>query len=384
MCFQRACDWTLNIIFWGAIALLISAYAVPLSLTSQIVSIIFISLSGLIYYINGFCFSHMDYFRNLTDVSDISREMNKIFRTPPKVMMSIMCYHYGTRGYESGSIIRTIGSKKLTHRNEQGLKYQSWRDISGTFMLDTSQATEKENVAYVKLKLSTNISFANDGSGEDFERIRTRFKKENLYDDHQDYQESFYLEDLVESYMVQVTDAVPFCFGPGYFTWWTIFAFHAPYTTYVDRYCYAQECVVKKVISTRQDLNNEEMNKLYKYYNARMITRGQTIVFGGTEPKFLPAPPQGYLLEAQPKEVLFIPFSQYAEQPSKVLVEKPGGNTAQEPLSQSQSQIVPLPGPVPCELPSATNCAEGAQFSMENQPIKGNNIQLLLTKENTL
>eukprot|EP01022_Parablepharisma_sp_SALTPOND_P013508 TRINITY_DN1812_c0_g1_i1.p1 TRINITY_DN1812_c0_g1~~TRINITY_DN1812_c0_g1_i1.p1 ORF type:complete len:426 (-),score=15.19 TRINITY_DN1812_c0_g1_i1:112-1266(-) len=347
MSIQRVFDWTLNLLLWGGIAFVTSAYTVPFTSGAQLGGIIGTCLIGLIYYLNAFCSSYIDYFLHQTDVAKIYEEIDKIFKSPPMIVMNIECYHYVTRTVHSrsrkgGSRTRTVRRRVVTHRANQEFTYRSWRDISGIFQLDTSQAAEDENLAYVKLALDKKVSFANDGSGEDFAQARDLFKALNRRDLYQRYWESFNIDGFSNNFMVQVTDVVPCCFGLGYFIWWSLIGFHLFYVLYVDNFCHEQEFTIKKVVSTRQDLRNEEINRRYEYYNPRMIMKNQTIVFGKAQPQFLSLPPQG-IPQQPPEGVLFVPANLLTEQPQEV---DDGAEPAPaDSPSKDCSQVIPVIDP---------------------------------------
>eukprot|EP01022_Parablepharisma_sp_SALTPOND_P013509 TRINITY_DN1812_c0_g1_i2.p2 TRINITY_DN1812_c0_g1~~TRINITY_DN1812_c0_g1_i2.p2 ORF type:complete len:180 (-),score=11.73 TRINITY_DN1812_c0_g1_i2:112-651(-) len=142
--------------------------------------------------------------------------------------------------------------------------------------------------------------------------------------------------------MVQVTDVVPCCFGLGYFIWWSLIGFHLFYVLYVDNFCHEQEFTIKKVVSTRQDLRNEEINRRYEYYNPRMIMKNQTIVFGKAQPQFLSLPPQG-IPQQPPEGVLFVPANLLTEQPQEV---DDGAEPAPaDSPSKDCSQVIPVIDP---------------------------------------
>ncbi len=288
--------WLVTMVVWGSIAFIIVSYTLNLSTSSRTGAIVWIVVAVLLYYILVLCSSNFRYFMGQTDASKIYEEMDQMFKSPPHIVMNIVCYHYETRtththhkGHTSTS---THTVRVVTHTASQDFVYRSWRDISGLFRLDTSEAAKDESMAFVKLELSTDITFSNDGTADDFNEARERFKAANRRDRFQDYSESFTIEGFKSNFMVQVTDVVPCCIKPAYFLFWSLLTFYSLYMMYVDQYCAKQKFAVRKVVSSRQDLNAGEMQRQLTYYNPRILTRKQTIVFNPSQPpQYIPMMP---------------------------------------------------------------------------------------------
>ena len=115
--------------------------------------------------------------------------MQRMFYTPAEIEMKVQCYHYRdntTRvvDAEGNTTVRTNQDKVNTHSASQKFCYFTWRDISGQFLLDTSDQIYDPRKAFVKLYLDLKIKFAKDGTKEDYEYQVRSFKCQHMRDAH--------------------------------------------------------------------------------------------------------------------------------------------------------------------------------------------------------
>jgi len=292
MSLRRFLDWTFNIIFWGVLALIISAYMLDMDSTIKSLSIALLGISGFIYYINAFFSPQLQYLINSVDSSEIYSDINKLFRAAPRITFSMVSYHYVNTGLKRSmslrQSIRKNGEKKISSRIVQNFKFASWRDVSGAFQIRQSNGEQKNDINYIKLQLKYSINFANDGTKEDFINVRKKFKESSRKDAHCNYNEEFVVDDFTDTFMVQVNDEAPCGISSKYYVIWSIFTFHALYTMYVDRFCHEQEFVVRKLISTKRDLNKQEIAKELSSYDPKMLFKKKMILLGQDKPIIIP------------------------------------------------------------------------------------------------
>jgi hypothetical protein len=282
-------------------------------------SIALAAVFAIIYYCETFCCSYCSYFSHLSDAAKSYEDIDKMFKSSPLVTMNVVCYHYRQVHHSHGTgRNRTSSSsteKVVTHRSSQEFKYSSWRDISGEFKLDTSGAMKDENIAYVLLDLSLDVQFASDGTADDYSRARLDFINRNRYDRYQDYSQINTIPNFHEHFLIQVTDQVPCLFGQGYFIIFGLLTFNAFYSTYVDCFCQRQKFMIKKVVSTRQNLNAPELQNQYAYYDPRMQMANQMVVFAPDQgPQVYgisqPIPQQYANIQQAPSQLLFVAMPQ--------------------------------------------------------------------------
>ena len=332
---RQTFDWVINLVLWGGLAYIIIASLMELSKGAKDAAKAWIIISGIIYLLNAFISSHCSYFMHQTDAGKIYEKMDQTFKKAPSISMHIECYHFETRTVEHTDHkgVKTKHQEQVrvvTHTDAQEFSYKSWRDISGQFKLDITESMRDEDICYVTLSLAYEINFANDGSSDDFDRARKKFKEKNQKDKFQSYSESFTISGFEDKFLVQLTEDTPAMFGLGYFVFFTFLTFHAFYREFIDRHCHEQSFTIKKVVSTKQDLHAEELKKQYEYYDPRMVFKQQAVVFNPTQPpQFIPMMPMGQPVMGYqqpqivyippppppPGTVLFYPVNQFAEVP---------------------------------------------------------------------
>jgi hypothetical protein len=183
--------------------------------------------------------------------------------------MHVQCYHFETRTIterdaQGNTRFRTEQVRVNTHSASEKFYYQTWRDISGRFVLDTSGAQANEQKAFVKLHLKIDLQFANDGTALDYERQRESFKWRNNRDTHQEYKEERSIEGFKEFNLVKVGDLKPKCFGLAFYILFMFLTVVEFYKVYVDKFCIDQEFTITKVVSSKGDLNRPELFATYQ------------------------------------------------------------------------------------------------------------------------
>jgi len=312
----RTYDIILSILLWGTLAILIISVSLIPKEPLCTVSIISFCIFAILYFYDAYTSTYFIALKNQIEINQIYPEIDRLIKLPPKITMHIECYHIETHQshykYRGRTRTRTVRVKVVTHTAQKEYKYSSWRDISGAFILDTSEAAIDEDVAFVKLNLKYNISFANDGTTADFAEERAKFKQENKKDAYQNYHEGFILEGFPEGFLVQVTDSPPLCFGIVFYWIWTAIGLNLLYTYYLDCHWHEQYYPVMKVVSSKQDLRAEGANKQYEYYNPRLIRRKTTVIFGEDKPQIVNTIPNNIIPNNNNKN-LFIPVSYITE-----------------------------------------------------------------------
>eukprot|EP00826_Nyctotherus_ovalis_P051715 TRINITY_DN6477_c0_g1_i8.p2 TRINITY_DN6477_c0_g1~~TRINITY_DN6477_c0_g1_i8.p2 ORF type:complete len:243 (-),score=47.74 TRINITY_DN6477_c0_g1_i8:45-773(-) len=187
------------------------------------------------------------------------------------------------------------------------------------------------------LELSIDVQFANDGTGEDYARSKLNFITRNRFDRYQSYHQLNQIVDFRDRFFIQVTDNPPCCFGRSYFIFFGLLTFNALYSSYLDCCCHRQAFVIRKVVSTRTDLNSLQMQNQYNYYDPCMVMPNQMVVFAPTQaPQVLSVnqtAAQQYMKTpmVQP-QTLFVPGFQGEE-----IMESPEGVTQMGPSDEQHT-----------------------------------------------
>ena len=222
----------------------------------------------VIYLIIGFCSYTSRFLLNKKSANSIYSKLKEIFISNPVLQLSISCYHYETR-YETkrnreGQVYdEEITEKVETYRERKDFPYYSFRDISGLFKIDLDNEIFR-NKTYIKLTLDTVISFADSISYYDYQIFKNHFIDENKNKDAKfDFKENFYISNLSKNNLIRIKDEEPFYVNFFFFFLCTIFTFALPYEIMLDIISLDGIYQIKKIISTRYNLNSYEYDGMY-------------------------------------------------------------------------------------------------------------------------
>jgi len=216
--------------------------------------------------------------------------MEDLFYNPPVLRFHVECYHYETIHYterdsKGNTHHRSRTEKRITHREYENFRFCSWRDVSGVFLVDSEKFLTKENEkkVYIKLELDLEFDFADDISRYDYEIQKSQFKMRNIYRDvHMDFSEVIDLSGFTKYNLVKISDQKPACLNCCVYL---IFTFFIPvielYKIFINSMCIQQDYIIKKVLSTRYDLNvpSEDFNAKFKNEIPKLIIYGEETNF---------------------------------------------------------------------------------------------------------
>ena len=214
----------------------------------------------VVYLILEFCSPTSKYLLNKSDDRGMYEKMGIHFRTAPKITFHCECYHYEThhyttRGKDGHVHHHTRRVRRTTYTETYELPYYSERDVSGLFYLNCDKAyIEKKH--YIKLNLKEEINFADAISYMDYEREKDRFWRRNRFRDvHFDFSESRFIPGMKHHNLVRLTVNDPCSVNFFFMFLCTILTFAEFYKIYVNSFCVFQKFKVRKLVSTRYDLN---------------------------------------------------------------------------------------------------------------------------------
>jgi hypothetical protein len=182
------------------------------------------------------------------------------FQTPPEIRFHCECYHYVTRHHyrtnkDGKREHYTTREKEVTYRETYNLPYYSERDVSGLFYLNCEKAyVEKKH--YIKLELKEEINFADAISYYDYERAKGHFWRRNRFRDvHFDFREERVIPGMEHHNLVKLLPTEPCMVNYCFFLLFTFLTGAEFFRIYVDSFCVYQKFKVRKIVSTRYDLN---------------------------------------------------------------------------------------------------------------------------------
>jgi hypothetical protein len=217
-------------------------------------------ISYLVYIILEFCSPTSKYLCNKTSDQGIYQKMGAHFQTPPVITFHCECYHYETRiHYRTNSDGKresyTTTERVTTYRETYNLPYYSERDVSGLFYLNCDKAMVEQKF-YIKLELVEEINFADAISVYDYEESKAAFWRRNRFRDvHFDFRESRTIPGMKHHNLVKLTTEEPCMVNYFWFFLGTVFMFAEFLRMYIDSCCVYQKFKVRKLVSTRYDLN---------------------------------------------------------------------------------------------------------------------------------
>ena len=229
--------------------------------------IIFIS-SYLLYIILECCSSTSKYLRNKTTGEAMYDKMGSLFRTPPVITFSCQCYHYEiihyTKRDKDGKIhYHTRREKRITYSESYSMPYYSMRDVSGLFYLNCDEAYAKKK-CYIQLKLNEEINFADEISYMDYEYYKEQFWRKNRFRDvYMDFKETRKIPGLISHNLIKIGQNDPCIVSFGWFTIFTLLTLCEFYKIYINSLFVYQKYKIRKIISTRYDLNEPLYSNKY-------------------------------------------------------------------------------------------------------------------------
>ena len=250
----------LNILLWLAF---ISIFVFPILNIKILIAIIIFAILYIIYLFVEFSSETFSFVRNIKYDESMIDYMGQLFKQHPYIIFCCECYHYRYHRRRSGSSSRT---RVVSRTSQKEMPYYSWKDISGLFNLDYENA-KYVNKPLIKLYLKPEINFADEISYYDYIKSKKDFWENNrYYDQYIKYWEKRGIDKLIEYNLICLDKRKkPCCLNCGVYVLYTLLMLGEIYKCYVDKYCIAQHFTIRKLVSTRYNLIDE--NNKIKYNN---------------------------------------------------------------------------------------------------------------------
>jgi len=228
---------------------------------------IILGICYFIYLVLEFSSPTSSYLRNKKTDQAMYETMGDIFKTPPEITFYGESYHYVTRIVTTtdskGRVhTQTRREKVTTHRDSYDLPYYSSRDVSGLFYLNCEKAFAQKK-RYIKLKLKEEINFADAISYSDYEKEKEAFWLRNRFrDTYFDFSESRDVPGMKHHNLVRLTKTEPAAVRFSIFLIYTIIGLSELYKAWIDSLCVYQKFKIRKLVSTRYNLNKPMYEEL--------------------------------------------------------------------------------------------------------------------------
>ena len=245
----------------------------------------------VLYFLFEICSRTSKFLRNKTDHNQIKSTIEVLIQTPPVIEFYCECYHYGYRRATFHPPKRRGGRGHRSHHHHRKRKivtysetasfpYYSARDVSGLFELNNS----RKDAVYIKLELIPEINFADELSYMDYDIFRTDFYNINRPRDvYMDYSEKRDVPGLIPQNLVKISDDEPCGVNFCMFVFFTLICLSEIYKCYIDSFCIEQNFKIRKLISTRYDLNQDQ----YQYFIPSINVPNQQYAFKPTNYNYI-------------------------------------------------------------------------------------------------
>ena len=238
----------------------------------------------VIYLIIEFCSTTCSYLTHKSSNEAIYDRMQRIFSTHPDIVFHCECFHYEFRRNRDG---RNYKERITTYREDYSLPYYSSRDVSGLFLLNCNKDVVK-NKSFIQLELLYEINFADGISYMDYENTRSDFYMRNRPRDYyMDYNEKRIIPNFTSYNLVRIGNQDSGFVNIGFFVLATLLTCGELYKCFVDKKCVPQRFTVRKIISTRYDLNAPEYNARYQCFMPALDLQNQQYTYQPEEYNYL-------------------------------------------------------------------------------------------------
>ena len=235
----------------------------------------FLIFTGILYFaylIIELTSNTSSFLLNKNSTTSVYNKLKEIFTSAPVFKINCECYHYEKqieekRDNEGKIYTQEVNVKQVTYRGQDYFPYYSFRDISGLFKIDLN-SDQFKNKNYIKLKFDTIINFADSISFYDYQNFKNNFTNQNMYKDQKiDIREEFYIPNLSKNNLIKIKEEEPFYVNFISFFFCTILTFGLPYELLLDKISVEGKYQIKKIVSTRYNLNSIEYDNMYRIHN---------------------------------------------------------------------------------------------------------------------
>jgi hypothetical protein len=208
------------------------------------------------------------YLKDFKPDSTIKSKMDKWISLKPNISIEWDCYHYVTRKVtetdSNGKKHTTTVTEKVSKDyGTYNFNYYSCRDISGKFTLESNSSLK----SYVLLNISSSVEFADKETVSDYNKELDRINSFRSKDTHFDLKEIKTIYSLSENQIVLINKCCCCFLNKCIFIFFIIICLAEFYKIFF--YCMGsvKYFTVKKAVSTRKDLGDNEYSEKYYMQN---------------------------------------------------------------------------------------------------------------------
>ena len=248
LCCERACGIFMQISVIVTLTLYLLTIYIDINLKSNTALIIFV-ITYILYLITEFSSPSLSFLRNKINQDEIKNLIFTLIKTNPKIELEYIMY----RPMGNQSELSKIGTTNVE------FPYYCSRDVSGLLELDITKDSLKDK-AFIALNIEQEINFADEISFMDYDNFRNDFYDICLEKTYNiTYSEKrFIIPDFKNYVLFQIGDKAPCSINIYFFIFFTIIPVVELYICYIYSFFSTKTFVIRKLISTRYDLNQEQ------------------------------------------------------------------------------------------------------------------------------
>lgn len=221
------------------------------------------------------------YLLNRHQELSIYEKMKQIFSSIPTITFHCECFHTEviiekTKNKKDSKKSETRRTQRVTtFRDNRQFMYYSVKDISGLFKLDIPSAYMNQK-PFIKLYLDKEINFAEPISFADYKCQKEKFWSEHRMRDQQiEVTETRDIPNFSNYNLVKTGFSEPKYIGVFWYILFSIIPVTQLYRNYFDSLCFEQKFTIRKILSTRYNLNEAEYALKYNAFNPSLSLGNQ-------------------------------------------------------------------------------------------------------------
>lgn len=241
--------------------------------------VVSIPLFFFVYLCNIFCHClspQFSFLGNKVEDKTMYDIMHQYFCAAPKIRMKTESYHKVRSGRKNKSTRRVV-----THSEEIEFHYYSFKDVSGLFLLDIPQ---NKNIIYIQLQVINEINFADPISYSDY-----KSQKDDLYERNKnkdvniDYFELRTYDGYSRYNLIKLKGQDSCFFKRGIYFLFILLTLGIIYYAIFNSYCLPQNFRVRKLVSTRYNLMDEEHSTKYELLRPTLSIKSEIFKYDEKE-----------------------------------------------------------------------------------------------------
>ena len=279
---KKLLDWIIQISLWIFLFFFILLSKIS---NSSAIPTIFGILSFFIYifYIirNTFLSKIFKFIFYIEQSDNITNTLDKIFNEFPSLLFEINCFHFNSKFdnqelYNNNNNIKKsfensnankisnseLNNKIKTYNDSKKFNYYNCKDVSGEIIIENE--INKKRFYFVNLNLKFEIIFADSISFYDYETQKNNFLNKNKWRDvHTEIFEKKNIKNSFDSSLLKINnESLPIKFKWQIYLFFVFICLAEIYKIFFFNHVIEKNFIIKKLISSRNKINEEEYFEL--------------------------------------------------------------------------------------------------------------------------